>query len=52
MLFRSGMHELGHALGLAHNTIPNSVMNVDWNQSPIGTTPKAEESLALINTYR
>jgi len=27
-------------------------MNVDWNQSPIGTTPKAEESLALINTYR
>lgn len=47
-----GMHELGHVLGLAHNTIPNSVMNIDWNQSPIGTTPKAEESLALINTYR
>ena len=38
------LHELLHAIGLAHNEDPNSVMNANYNQSQVLT----EQDLANI----
>lgn len=49
MLLGVWTHELGHACGLSHTNVPNSLMNPFWN--PAISTPQTWDIEAVQNLY-
>lgn len=48
-IFQVAAHEIGHALGLAHTAVPNSLMNPFYTEAFAG--PQADDIAGIINIF-